>query len=142
MAEEDSVITENESDDSQQDGALLPAKDILPDTLLIIPLYDRPMFPKMMGPIMVEDKRLQMNIKSAQDKGVPIYLGLLLVKPNESAVAHAPRAMEDFYEVGVAARVVQITPPSGDQPMQLVAQAQERYAVKELIRESPFFRLG
>ncbi|HBH28796.1 MAG: endopeptidase La [Desulfofustis sp. PB-SRB1] len=140
MAEEDSVITENESDDSQQDGALLPAKDILPDTLLIIPLYDRPMFPKMMGPIMVEDKRLQMNIKSAQDKGVPIYLGLLLVKPNESAVAHAPRAMEDFYEVGVAARVVQITPPSGDQPMQLVAQAQERYAVKELIREKPIFQ--
>ena len=146
MADEPTILNLDEDIEVEQqeqgsdDQKLLPAQDVLPESLLIIPLYDRPMFPKMMGPIMVEDPRIQKMILEAQEKGLVIYLGLLLVRPSESGLAHAPQRMDDFYATGVAARVVQISPPSHDQPLQLVAQAQERFAVKELIREKPVFK--
>ncbi|MGA7277250.1 MAG: endopeptidase La [Desulfocapsaceae bacterium] len=146
MADEPTILNLDEDIEVEQeeqgsdDQKLLPAQDVLPESLLIIPLYDRPMFPKMMGPIMVEDPRIQKMILEAQEKGLIIYLGLLLVRPSESGLAHAPQGMDDFYATGVAARVVQISPPSQDQPLQLVAQAQERFAVKELIREKPVFK--
>ena len=146
MADEPTILNLDEDIEVEQeeqgsdDQKLLPAQDVLPESLLIIPLYDRPMFPKMMGPIMVEDPRIQKMILEAQEKGLVIYLGLLLVRPSESGLAHAPQAMDDFYATGVAARVVQISPPSQDQPLQLVAQAQERFVVKELIREKPVFK--
>lgn len=146
MAEKTTIVTEEGDVELEQEGEeqgpqqLLPAHDVLPESLLIIPLYDRPMFPKMMGPIMVEDPRIQQMILQAQDKGLVIYLGLLLVKQTDSAVARAPESIDDFHRTGVAAKVVQISPPSQEQPLQLVAQAQERFEVKELIRQRPVFK--
>ncbi len=146
MADKPTIVTEEgeleleQEHEEQEDQKLLPAQDVLPESLLIIPLYDRPMFPKMMGPIMVEDPRIQQMILQAQEKGLVIYLGLLLVKQSESGVTHAPQSIEDFYPIGVAARVVQISTPAQEQPLQLVAQAQERFEVKQLTRQQPVFK--
>jgi len=146
MAEKPTIITDDGGIALEQEGEesnaqqLLPARDVLPESLLVIPLFDRPMFPKMMGPIMVEDPRIQKMILQAQEKGLVIYLGLLLVKQSDDAVAHAPESMDDFHTTGVAAKVVQISPPSQENPLQMVAQAQERFVVKELIREKPVFK--
>jgi len=140
LTPEGDVELEQDVEKQGPETSLVPARDLLPETLLVIPLFDRPMFPKMMGPIVVEDQDIQQTILEAQEKGVPIYLGLLLVKPVETGMAHAPRSMEDFFEVGVAAKVVQISPLSVDQPLQLLAQAQERFVVRELIRQKPVFK--
>jgi len=145
MAEKPTILTpegdvELEQEiENQESQSLLPAHDVLPESLMIIPLYDRPMFPKMMGPIMVEDPRIQKMILDAQDKGLVIYLGLLLVKQAETGISQAPQSIDDFHTTGVAAKVVQISPPNQEQPLQLVAQAQERFEVKELIRRQPVF---
>ncbi len=147
MSEKPTVITpegdielDQENETQEAETSLVLAKDLLPEALLIVPLFDRPMFPKMMGPIMVEDQGIQKMILEAQEKGTPLYLGLLLVKPVDAGMAHAPRSMEDFFEVGVAARVVQISQPTAGQPLQLLAQAQERFRVKEMTRQQPFFK--
>jgi ATP-dependent Lon protease len=139
LTPEGDVELEQEAE-QQESPSLLPARDILPQTLLVIPLYDRPMFPKMMGPIVVEDETIQQNILNAHEKGMAIYLGLLLVKPVETGVAHAPQSMADFYNIGVAAKVVQVSNPTPGQPLQMVAQAQERFAVKQMVREKPVFK--
>ncbi|MEE4312931.1 MAG: endopeptidase La [Desulfofustis sp.] len=149
MAEKPTILKPDEDIDIDQDSddqkanntSLVPARDVLPEMLLIIPLFDRPMFPKMMGPIVVEDQRLQESIHEAHEKGVPIYLGLLLVQPTETGgMVQSPQSIEDFHSVGVVAKVVQISAKTPDQPLQLVAQAQERFLVKELIREKPVFK--
>ncbi len=147
MSEKPTVLTadgivepDEEKEKKDNETSLVLAKDILPETLLIIPLFDRPMFPKMMGPIIVEDPRIQKTILEAQQQGAPIYLGLLLVKPTEDGIASIPKTMEDFFSVGVAAKVVQISTITRGEPLQLVAQAQERFSVKKLIREKPVFR--
>ena len=133
MADKPTIVTEEgeleleQEHEEQEAQKLLPAQDVLPESLLIIPLYDRPMFPKMMGPIMVEDPRIQQMILQAQEKGLVIYLGLLLVKQSESGVTHAPQSIDDFCPIGVAA-------------LKLVAQAQERFEVKQLTRQQPVFK--
>ena len=147
MSEKPTVLTPDgvvESDEGEEKNdkqtSLVVARDILPETLLIIPLFDRPMFPKMMGPIIVEDPRIQKSILEAQQKGAPIYLGMLLVRPTEDGIATIPETIEDFFPVGVAAKVVQISNITPGEPLQLVAQAQERFSVVKLVKEKPVFR--
>ncbi len=147
MSEKTTVLTpdgieepgEGEENKESQ-TSLVIARDVLPETLLIIPLFDRPMFPKMMGPIIVEDPRIQKTILEAQQQGAPIYLGLLLVRPSEDGIANVPETIDDFFPVGVAAKVVQVSPITPGEPLQLVAQAQERFTVEKLIKEKPVFR--
>ena len=139
LTPEDAVEFEQETDDTTEQP-LLPAQDVLPESLMIIPLHDRPMFPKMMGPIMVEDPHIRQMIMQAQKKGLVIYLGLLLVRQNEAGEAQQPETIDDFHITGVAAKVVQISQPEAGQPLQLVAQAQERFKVRELVFEQPIFK--
>lgn len=147
MSEKTTVLTPDGIEDpvegeenKESQTSLVIARDLLPETVLIIPLFDRPMFPKMMGPIIVEDPRIQKTILEAQQQGAPIYLGLLLVRPSEDGIANVPKTMEDFFPVGVAAKVVQVSPVTPGEPLQLVAQAQERFTVEKLIKEKPVFR--
>ena len=149
MSEKPTILTpevdieleqEGEGDKANESTPLLPARDVLPESLLIIPLFDRPMFPKMMGPIMVEDPQIQQMILDAQEKGMVIYLGMLMVKPTEAGEPRTPQSSDDFYKTGVVAKVVQISPPTMEQPLQLVAQAQERFVVKQMIRQQPVFK--
>lgn len=147
MAEKPTVLTpeeadvlEQETNDQESETSLVPARDLLPEMLLIIPLFDRPMFPKMMGPIVVEDQQLQDSIYEAYEKGVPIYLGLLLVRRSEAGMMQSPESIDDFHSVGVVAKVVQISTKTSGQPLQLVAQAQERFSVRELVKEKPVFK--
>ena len=147
MSEKTTVLTPDgieEPDEGEENKesqtSLVIARDLLPETLLIIPLFDRPMFPKMMGPIIVEDPRIQKTILEAQQQGAPIYLGLLLVRPSEDGIANVPETIDDFFPVGVAAKVVQISPITPGEPLQLVAQAQERFTAEKLIKEKPVFR--
>ena len=147
MPEKPTVLTPDGIEDadsvsstSDKSTSLVVARDLLPDQLLIIPLYDRPMFPKMMGPIIVEDPQIQSTILSAQENKAPIYLGLLLVRPSEDGIAHIPETMDDFFSMGVAAKVVQVSPLTPGEPLQLVAQAQERFSVKEIRKDKQIIR--
>lgn len=147
MSEKTTVLTPDGIEDpvkgeenKESQTSLVIARDLLPETVLIIPLFDRPMFPKMMGPIIVEDPRIQKTILEAQQQGAPVYLGLLLVRPSEDGIANVPETIEDFFPVGVAAKVVQVSPVTPGEPLQLVAQAQERFTVEKLIKEKPVFR--
>jgi len=139
LTPEEAVELESETSENEAQP-LLPAQDVLPESLLIVPLHDRPMFPKMMGPLMVEDPRIKHMILEAQQKGLMIYLGLLMVKPSESGEQEQPESSEDFYTTGVAVRIVQISQPEEGQPLQLVAQAQQRFTVKHMMRERPLFK--
>ena len=149
MAEKPTVLTSDEvveqEEKEQVAGAgrgtsLVVAKDILPASLLIIPLHDRPMFPKMMGPIIVEDPTIQNTILVAQQKAAPIFLGLLMVRPSDDGIFQPPQIIDDFFSVGVVAKVVQISPMSPGEPLQLVAQAQQRFRVDNLVKEKVIFR--
>lgn len=149
MDEKTTVLTpdgidspEDETGNVASDKSLIVSTDLLPDDLLIIPLHDRPMFPKMMGPIVVDDPRIQRAIMKRGEREGPLYLGLLLTRPAEDAMPKRPESVEDFFNVGVVVRIVQATPPKNGEPLQLMAQALERFEVQHLYQQDAVFFAG
>ena len=119
--------------------SIIVAKDILPETLTIIPLYDRPLFPKMMGPIIIDNPEMQKTILEGQKKSVPNYLGLLMTFPTDDNLPRTALDPKDFYGVGTAARIVNFTPPAPGMPLQILVQVMERFSVLEMrSREAVF----
>ncbi len=130
---EDEVVEEG------SDKSLVVSKDLLPETLLVIPLHDRPMFPKMMGPIIVDDPKIQQAIFEKGEQSTPLYLGLLLTRPTEDAMPKRPEDPDEFFNVGVVVRIVQAAPPKDGEPLQLMAQALERFEVLHIYRKDTVF---
>ncbi|WP_163336316.1 endopeptidase La [Desulfopila sp. IMCC35008] len=126
--------------ENDENKSLVVSQDLLPENLLIIPLHDRPMFPKMMGPIFVDDPRIQEAIYKLTEESTPLYLGLVLTQPAEDSMPKKPQDPEEFFNVGVVVRVVQATPPGKPgEPLQLMAQALERMEVLHLYRKDTVF---
>ncbi len=130
---------DDEKSENVEGKSLVVSQDLLPENLLIIPLHDRPMFPKMMGPILVDDPRIQEAIFKLTEESTPLYLGLVLTQPAEDAMPKKPQEPEEFFNVGVVVRVVQASPATGEEPLQLVAQALERFEVLHLYRKDTVF---
>jgi ATP-dependent Lon protease len=126
------IQTSDEASPEDKAGALVVSRDFLPDSLLILPLYVRPMFPKMMGPIIIDNPQIQQIIFEAKEQSRLMYLGLLLVRPTEDTQQHVLENMSDFFPVGVAARIINVANPTENAPMQVLVQALERFDVEEL----------
>lgn len=138
MADETTIIPPDENDnpdnttDSSEARSLVIAQDNPPGRLMLFPLHDRPMFPKMMGPIIVDDSNYQKVIIENGEESQPMYFGLLLVRPSDDNLQHRPKSQEDFYPMGVAVRVQRISPMEQGEPLQIVVMAIERFQVKNI----------
>lgn len=145
MSEETTVLTpdgiESPGDEKQEESgrSLIVAKDLLPDRLMIIPLHDRPMFPKMMGPIIIDDMGLQQAVMKHMNQNTPLYFGLVLQKPKEDGLAHAAQSADDFFKVGSVARVIQVSPFKPGEPLQVLVQALERFEILSLVKKETLF---
>ena len=148
MADKPPVLTPDGVDNPEEEEkrkereakSIIVAQDLLPENLLIIPLHDRPMFPKMMGPILIEDPKIQVAIQKLSEESNPLYLGLILTQPTEDAMPKKPVSPEEFYNVGVVVRVIQATPPTKPgEVLQIMAQALERMEVLHLYRQDTVF---
>ncbi len=128
----DNIIHPGDQDSDSSSKSLVVAKDSPPEKLMLFPLHDRPMFPKMMGPVIVDDKHYQSFIVSSEELTQPMYFGLLLVKPTDDNLQHRPTEEDDFFTMGVVVRVQSISPFKKGEPLQLVVQALERFKVHRI----------
>lgn len=139
MADEATVISPEEENSTNSDNrdtdsrSLVIARDNPPGRLMIFPLHDRPMFPKMMGPVIIDDKNYQRVIVEDGEQSQPMYFGLLLVKPSDDNLQHRPTEQDDFFSMGVVVRVQSMSPPQKGEPLQIVVQALERFLVKKVV---------
>lgn len=136
----DGIESPEETKKDRDSKSLVVSKDLLPETLLIIPLHDRPMFPKMMGPIIIDDPALQNAVMKHVNQNTPLYFGLVLQIPREDGLAHLVRSGDDFFKVGVAARVIQVSPMKHGEPLQVLVQALERFDVLAMMKKDNFFQ--
>ena len=84
--------------------------DGLPSTLPILISTVGPIFPGMMSPVALLDKRAQ---QTAEQAG--IFVGIVAVRPG--ATGDGPLDVRQLYEVGCAARLMQKAPaPTVDRP--------------------------
>lgn len=127
MADNKTVLTPDDVDNSTESNSL-PAivQDVFPETLMIIPLHERPMFPKMMGPMIVEDPRLQKFILEQKSKDQPMFFGLI------QTINSKGKKDKDFYNIGTVAKVVQVGTVTKDQPLQIIVEVKQRFSVIEL----------
>lgn len=145
MADETTVLTpdgiESPGDEKEKESgkALVVTKDLLPDNLMVIPLHDRPMFPKMMGPIIVDDTVLQQAVMKHVNRNAPLYFGLVLQKPKDDGLAHAAESGDDFFKIGSVARVIQVSPFKPGEPLQVLVQALERFDIISLMKKDSIF---
>lgn len=126
------VVTDDEHQVEDEDKSLVIANDILPDNLLIFPLQDRPMFPKMMGPILIDDPRFQEIILEAANQSLPMYFGLLLLHQTEDKMRQGAKEPEDFHTMGIIVRVTRVSPFTQGEPLQLLVQALQRFEAEEI----------
>jgi len=145
MAEETTVLTpdgiESPGDEQERESSksLVVAKDLLPERLMIIPLRDRPMFPKMMGPIIIDDLALQQAVLKHVNQNAPLYFGLVLQKPREDGLAHVASSTDEFFKIGSVARVIQVSPYKPGEPLQVLVQALERFDIVALMKTDSIF---
>lgn len=145
MAEETTVLTPDgiespgDKKENESSKSLVLAKDLLPERLMIIPLHDRPMFPKMMGPVIIDDMVLQQAVMKHVNQNTPLYFGLVLQKPKEDGLAHAAESGEDFFKVGSVVRVVQVSPFKPGEPLQVLVQALERFDIVAMMKTDSIF---
>ena len=52
-------VPENIIEALPEDKSLVISEDVFPNSLLIVPLYDRPLFPKMLLPVIISDENLE-----------------------------------------------------------------------------------
>ncbi len=138
MAEKPTVLTPNgvvtPNNVNPQDAAksLVIANEMLPENLLVFPLHDRPMYPKMMGPILIDEPKFQKLIFEAADQNQLLFFGLLLVRPTDDQPQQPPKSKKDFFQMGIVVRITRISPLTPGQPLQLLVQALQRFEVLEL----------
>ena len=74
--EEEIEIQGNIIEALPEDKALVVSEDVFPDSLLIVPLYDRPLFPKMLLPVIISEEKLG-KVLLKELKGPLRYVGLV-----------------------------------------------------------------
>lgn len=99
--------TRKKKADSEQNGEIVPADQLLPPKLSIIPLQGRPIFPGIFTPLMITTPEDTKVIEQAYNSDG--YIGIVMLnKESESPVA------ADLYTVGTAARIIKkINLPDG-----------------------------
>lgn len=128
------------AESAPEEKSIIVAQDVLPETLPIIPLRDRPMFPKMMAPLIIDDTKMQKILLDESPDSSPLYLGLLMVRPAREGSDDVTLDPDNFYTVGVAVKALKIIPPSPDIPMQILVQVLERFNVVSIHRKGSIFQ--
>ena len=104
-----------------------------------MPAFNRPLFPRTMGPIVIAGDELKREVVETLQSSNP-YLGLVMARSAPDEPSGGPAAASDFHEVGVAVRVVQAAPPLPEGPLQMVVQVLQRFNVLKFVSEAPVFR--
>jgi ATP-dependent Lon protease len=132
------IDEKKEEPSSKGEETLVLARQVLPLRLPIIPLMNRPFFPKMMVPIVVEEARLK-NMINDLIQSETKHVGLISVRPHEHDPSQpaVPIKTKDLYTVGVVGEIVQVGQMAPDGPVQCVVAVRERFQIESVVREDP-----
>ncbi len=116
------------------ENQIILAQEFRPDSMTIIPISQRPIFPGMMIPLILTG---DIMIESAQEIiDSPNKIGgVVLIKNQHDGMAKT----EDLYTVGVAVKIIKITPVD-ERTVQVMLNALGRFTYKRIIQNGPVIR--
>ncbi len=134
MTEDATIDAEVVNDDTQQPSRQIAvAADLLPATLPLLPLSERPFFPAQVLPLLISEEPWLPTIEAAVAAEQHV-LGLSLVKPDSPDQAQT----DDFFSVGTVVRIHQLARSNGK--IQFVAQGLKRFRIEKWLSSSPPYR--
>ena len=126
-----------EPDAPTEEQTVVLAREILPRELTILPIRNRPPFPKMTIPIVVAEEPLKKALVE-RAKSTARIIGLVLRKDADEEGAESKEAgPADLYTVGVAAEILQAAQVSPDAPLQMVVGVLARFRITGIVQEKP-----
>jgi len=129
------VLKDEQAPQAEEKGIVL-ARHLLPRQLPIIPLNERPLFPKMPAPLVVEDEDLRrILIDTAQSKAR--FVGVVLRRPEAGPAVDGPKAAR-LYNIGVVAEILQVGQMAPDGPIQVILGCLERMKIESIVQEKPY----
>ena len=118
-------------------STIMPTRFVFPAALPILPLMNRPLFPKMMVPLSVDDPALKAML-AATAESPSKFIGLVLSRIENETVGHTiPRKASELHDVGVIAEILQSSQASVDGPIQVMVGVLERFKIVEVLAEDP-----
>ena len=145
MTDKPEVIIDSENGEGKKtvepenNKSIAVAHEILPEVLIIVPIFDRPIFPKMMGPVAIDNQELKKSIVEGLEASNG-FLGLVMVNSDDESGKQYPVSAEEFYKVGVIVKVVKASTLSEDQPLQLMLQSVDRFDITKMTSKGEVFR--
>ena len=122
----------SEGEEENQTSSLTIPHQVLPETLVILPVTGRPFLPFQTQPLIINQGKWQSTIEKAINDNNGL-VGLVLVKPDASDEL----GVDSFYGMGCIAQIHNVM--ADGEKLQLVAQGIRRFKLEAFIgRKAPF----
>ncbi|MCP4130746.1 MAG: endopeptidase La [bacterium] len=115
----------------EKDSQVVVAHEVLPDVLPIIPLSQRPIFPGMMIPLVLNGPSMLDVANEIMDSDHKIG-GVVLVESQHDTMAES----KDLHTVGVSVKVIKVT-PIDENTVQVMINAIGRFSLDKIMRDHP-----
>ncbi len=131
---EKSTKEQNQTEADNGNGQLQIVENVLPNTLTILPLSHRPIFPGMTVPMTFSGKEKLDTLKKVMEEEDG-YIGLVLA----SELDEEDYTESDFYEMGTVFKILRIVPTSQD-AVQVLGNGVSRFKRKKVLLVKPNLR--
>jgi ATP-dependent Lon protease len=130
MTENEAIDAEVVHHDAKPSQEIALAADLLPDTLHLLPLSERPFFPAQALPLLLDTNPWLPTVEKVASSDQRV-VGLVLVKPESPDQA----TKRDFFQIGTAVRMHQLA--RNADKIQFVAQGLKRFRIKKWLSTKP-----
>ena len=132
-------VTEKIGEAIPEDKSLVVSEDVFPESLIIVPLYDRPLFPKMLLPVIISDEKLEKVLLEELKESLR-YVGLVYsFEQDKNSPAEGTTSPKNLAQIGAVGRIVQAS-KHGNDPMHIIVQVMERFEIKEIDADDPVLK--
>ena len=132
-------VTEKIGEAIPEDKSLVVSEDVFPESLIIVPLYDRPLFPKMLLPVIISDEKLEKVLLEELKESLR-YVGLVYsFEQDKNSPAEGAPSPKNLAQIGAVGRIVQAS-KHGNDPMHIIVQVMERFEIKEIDADDPVLK--
>jgi len=130
IAGPDRTLFQHTGESGMSDHTIVPADQILPVRLFVVPMRGKPIFPGILTPMMLPSAQDADTVEKAI--AADSFVGLVLVKSDDQENP----AADDLFEVGTAAKIVRrINLPDGG--VNIFISTVKRFRVKHVLQATP-----
>jgi len=142
---QDELINEKGLDEKLADGSREPtveqtvvlARDLLPPSLPIIILRERPVFPKMTIPMLVDAPPIVSMLVDRAQSGSR-HVGLVLQRRQNGDAEKTTDNASSLYTIGVVAEIVRMAKSDSGTEVQVILTALQRFRIIDTIQTEPY----